>query len=363
MGFGVTNYGEPRLRNVVGPADERARKVYVEYVRKVKKLGRPGVAGDEDRFVQRLLELTGMTIGLVLGYFGEASSSMHQLVAKCAEGIAEANWEEMGFKRRLYGEWGVASQREIARIRLGGLRWLGRCAYYPAGAVHAASDARQDAREHARLGLLAGDLAPAFKKADSKEASSGYWGWVGDVERHEMAQKRATPKFRLSKDDQAVASLDEDYLLECMRQDFASTDAAAAARRNDEAPRKRDATPAPDPICRSLCGDIFQRQEDAKFQQRRNKMGAYEEEPADRRETFRRDAMRNVTPVVHAKPFRPTKQLASATHSEGVEHFAGGWGGVYSYNDAKRGYYTAHQNNFTTARDNYEPRSVHHTGA
>jgi hypothetical protein len=159
MGFGETNYGETRLRHVVGPVDERARKVHVEYVRKVKALGRRDVAGDQDRFVQRLLELTGVTVGLVLGYFGEASSAVHQLVGKCAEGIAEANWEEMGAvcradavasqKRRLYGEWGIAAQREIARIRLGGLRWLGRGVYYPAGAVHAASDARQDAREHA----------------------------------------------------------------------------------------------------------------------------------------------------------------------------------------------------------------------
>ncbi|KAJ1457528.1 hypothetical protein M885DRAFT_615339 [Pelagophyceae sp. CCMP2097] len=159
MGFGETNYGETRLRHVVGPVDERARKVHVEYVRKVKALGRRDVAGDQDRFVQRLLELTGVTVGLVLGYFGEASSAVHQLVGKCAEGIAEANWEEMGAvcradavasqKRRLYGEWGIAAQREIARIRLGGLRWLGRGVYYPAGAVHAASDARQDARKHA----------------------------------------------------------------------------------------------------------------------------------------------------------------------------------------------------------------------
>lgn len=158
MGFSPTRYNERRLESVVGPVDERARQVHVEYVRKVKKLGL-GVPGDEDRFVARLLELTGVTVGLVVGAFGEASSALHQLVGKCAEGIAEANWEEMGAvchgdavasqKRRLYGEWGIASQREIARIRLGGLRWLGRGNYFPAGSVHAASDARQDAREHA----------------------------------------------------------------------------------------------------------------------------------------------------------------------------------------------------------------------
>ncbi|KAJ1452981.1 hypothetical protein M885DRAFT_444268 [Pelagophyceae sp. CCMP2097] len=214
----------------------------------------------------------------------------------------------------------------------------------------------------------------SFKKADSKAASSGYWGWVGDVERHEAAQKRATPKFRLSKDDQAVASLDKDYLLERMRQDFALTDAAAAARRNDAAPRKRDAIPAPDPICRSLCGDIFQRQEDAKFQQWRNKMDAHEAESADRRATFRRDAIRNVTPVVHSKPFRPTKQLASARPFESVEHFAGGWDGVDSYNESKKGYYTAYdQNNFTTVPELLDQTqrhvttmnhiAVHHTDA
>ena len=50
---------------------------------------------------------------------------------------------------RLYGEWGVTSQREIARIRLGGRAWLGRGIYHPAGAVHAADDARREAREHA----------------------------------------------------------------------------------------------------------------------------------------------------------------------------------------------------------------------
>ena len=61
---------------------------------------------------------SGETIGFVVGYFGEASFAVHQLVKKCAEGIAAAHWEEMGAacesdavasqKRRLYGEWGVS---------------------------------------------------------------------------------------------------------------------------------------------------------------------------------------------------------------------------------------------------------------
>lgn len=160
VAFNATNYGGRWLTDVVGPVDRRARKVHVEYVRNVKKLGRRDDAASEARFVARLLELTGgETVGLVAGYFGEFSTAVHQLVKKCAEGIAAAHWEEMGAacesdavasqKRRLYGEWGVTSQREIARIRLGGRAWLGRGIYHPAGAVHAADDARREAREHA----------------------------------------------------------------------------------------------------------------------------------------------------------------------------------------------------------------------
>ena len=52
-------------------------------------------------------------------------------------------------RRRLCGEWGITSQREIARVKLEDLRWLGRRGYFASGSLHESGDARNEARQRA----------------------------------------------------------------------------------------------------------------------------------------------------------------------------------------------------------------------
>ena len=131
MGFNRTRYSAVRLRGAIAPADVRAQNVHGEYVRKARKLDTDHAAGGAQGRFEARLAAYGQTTGLVLGAFGEASTSLHQILEKCSDGIAQAHWEEMGAvccadavasqKRRLCGEWGITSQREIARIKLEGL--------------------------------------------------------------------------------------------------------------------------------------------------------------------------------------------------------------------------------------------------
>ena len=60
----------------------------------------------------------------------------------CADAVASQ-------KRRLYGEWAITSQREIARIKLKGLRWLGRRGYFVYGSLRAPGDARNETSQRA----------------------------------------------------------------------------------------------------------------------------------------------------------------------------------------------------------------------
>ena len=69
------------------------------------------------------------------GYFGEMSKGAHELLDLASEGIAEKSWVEAGAtslthakaiqKQRLYRTWGVTSVREVARIKLEGLNFVG----------------------------------------------------------------------------------------------------------------------------------------------------------------------------------------------------------------------------------------------
>ena len=60
----------------------------------------------------------------------------------CADAVASQ-------KRQLYGEWGITSQREIACVKIEGLRWLGRRGYFTPGSLGVSGDARKEARQRA----------------------------------------------------------------------------------------------------------------------------------------------------------------------------------------------------------------------
>ena len=60
-----------------------------------------------------------------------------------AEHVAESQ------RYRLYRKRGITSAREIARIKLEGLGWVGGNAYFRSGTPHASNDARAERRRRA----------------------------------------------------------------------------------------------------------------------------------------------------------------------------------------------------------------------
>ena len=77
MGFNKARYSAVGLRGVIAPTDARTHSVHGEYVRKTHKLDTGRAAGGvRGRFEARLTAYD-QTTGLVLGAFGEASTSLH----------------------------------------------------------------------------------------------------------------------------------------------------------------------------------------------------------------------------------------------------------------------------------------------
>ena len=117
------------------PCDERAGIVreYRLHAEKLDKKLHPDEASPGP--FERRLGSFGSVVGFVAGYFGELSKGAHEVLAMAAEEIAERTWVEAGAtsldhaksiqKQRLYREWGVASVRAVARIKIEGLGLIG----------------------------------------------------------------------------------------------------------------------------------------------------------------------------------------------------------------------------------------------
>ena len=137
IGFAKSRYGRsPARRGGTLPCDERAGIINREYRLHAEKLDKkfyPDEASPGP--FERRLGSFGSVVGFVAGYFGELSKGAHEVLAMAAEEIAERTWVEAGAtsldhaksiqKQRLYREWGVASVRAVARIKIEGLGLIG----------------------------------------------------------------------------------------------------------------------------------------------------------------------------------------------------------------------------------------------
>ncbi|KAH8090168.1 hypothetical protein JL720_6478 [Aureococcus anophagefferens] len=134
IGFAKSRYGRsPARRGGTLPCDERAGIINREYRLHAEKLDK-GPGRGFGSFERRLGSF-GSVVGFVAGYFGELSKGAHEVLAMAAEEIAERTWVEAGAtsldhaksiqKQRLYREWGVASVRAVARIKIEGLGLIG----------------------------------------------------------------------------------------------------------------------------------------------------------------------------------------------------------------------------------------------
>ena len=102
----------------------------------------------------------------------------------------------------------------------------------------------------AALGCDEAAAAMSFNRAESTNATSGYWRYVGDWEKYRKNQEKGLyqPRLQLNGTDRAVASLDHDWLL---------AQARAMDHQPDDAGDDRPETPPPAGY--GLCADIIAR--------------------------------------------------------------------------------------------------------
>jgi hypothetical protein len=114
-------------------ANQRAKAIQMEYVRKARKADRQwcGTPADEQGPIEELLLQYGPVFGLAVGGFGEMNADMDVLVSRCAVRAAAGKWRLMGanslaqakqtFKARIRRSIGVEGARGLARLRLANL--------------------------------------------------------------------------------------------------------------------------------------------------------------------------------------------------------------------------------------------------
>ncbi|KAH8091326.1 hypothetical protein JL720_6222 [Aureococcus anophagefferens] len=121
IGFAKSRYGRsPARRGGTLPCDERAGIINREYRLHAEKLDKKFYPDEASPGPFGAASDPGSVVGFVAGYFGELSKGAHEVLAMAAEEIAERTW-----KQRLYREWGVASVRAVARIKIEGLGLIG----------------------------------------------------------------------------------------------------------------------------------------------------------------------------------------------------------------------------------------------
>ena len=179
----------------------------------------------------------------------------------------------------------------------------------------------------------------SFNRAESTNATSGYWRWVGDVET--MRKERKNPKppsFRMTGTEQGIASLDHDWLL------------AQTRAMNENSPRGPNEQDHGDgweraPPGYALCEDIIERQEQCKYEHAVAKAERREARHAQEAEERSKNACANMRRAQHDAPFLPTANKKAARPFVDRGSYDGGLSGVQAYNTTKRGFFHAQDTN------------------
>lgn len=183
----------------------------------------------------------------------------------------------------------------------------------------------------------------SFNKAESTNATSGYWRWVGDVEHMQKQQAKVPPpwmakkkKFKMNATEAATAELDHEWLLAQTRamNESSSTEASGRANRRD--------TYVPGYL---LCADIIERQDEAKYAADVEKWERREQRRYDEDMDRRKNAMSNMRRATHSAPFRPTANKKTSKPFVDEAKYRGGMVGVEEYNITKRGFFHSMDNN------------------